>query len=147
MAPDPPPVSLLSGVDWKVVGYAFGMGTLMSILITLRARAQPLPPGQTRPGWATLIPDTLLGGIIGVIFALGGPELFRALRSFLGVTILAGVGGILGPKLTDWVSLNGLDTLLDFAGGGADRFSKAISRRRAAQGEGDDENQSPPKST
>ena len=138
------PVSLLAGVDWRVMAYAAGMATLMSVLVTLRARNLQRAAGHPLTSWSTVIPDTLLGGLIGVIAAIVIPELYRPLRTFAGVTLLAGVGGVLGPRVTDWVAQRGLDTLLDWAASGAGRWSQAVAqRRRPGGGEADGNSDNP----
>ena len=137
MAQPTTPASLLAGVDWLVVGYAFGMATLMSVLVTLRARNLQRAAGQALTSWSAIIPDTLLGGLIGVMFALAVPELVKSLKTFAGVTLLAGVGGVLGPRVTDWVALHGIDIALDWIGSGAGRLAQAVAKRRE-EGGGDD---------
>lgn len=140
MADGTVPVSLLAGVDWLVVGYALGMATLMSVLTTLRARNQQqlTQPDAPVPGWWTIIPDTLLGGGVGTLLALIAPELFPALKTFAGLSLAAGVGGIVGPKLVDWVSSNGVDTLLSYVGSGAGRLAQAVEKRRQEGGDDSD---------
>lgn len=136
--------SLLAGVDWLVIGYAAGMATLMSVLVTLRARNQQAFAGQPLPGWSTLIPDTLLGGVVGTIAALVLPEVFAALRTFAGVSLIAGVGGVIGPKLVDWVSARGVGVLLTWVGGMGGKLSEAVAaeqQRKDGGGDGgNDEN-------
>ncbi|AWT34505.1 hypothetical protein DM785_02300 [Deinococcus actinosclerus] len=136
------PVSLLAGVDWLVVGYALGMATLMSVLTTLRLRNEQhlAQPDAPVPGWWTLIPDTLLGGVVGTLAALFLPEVFPVLKTFAGLSLSAGVGGILGPRLVDWVGSNGVDTLLSYVGSGAGRLARAVEKRREAGGDGDSKN-------
>lgn len=130
-----PPASLLQNVDWLILGYAAGMATLMSILVTLRARNQQAATGKPLSSWASVIPDTLLGGLIGVMFALFIPELVKSLKTFSGITLLAGVGGVLGPRVTDWIGLHGLEAALDWAASGAGKFSQAVAKRRAGEAE------------
>ena len=132
------PASLLADVDWPVMVYAAGMATLMSVLVTLRARNLQRAAGQPLTGWTAVIPDTLLGGLIGVMFALAVPELVKSLKTFAGVTLLAGVGGVLGPRVTDWVALHGIDIALDWLSGGTGRLAQAAARRRAEKGGVDD---------
>ncbi|WP_104990848.1 hypothetical protein [Deinococcus sp. NW-56] len=142
--PAPAPTSLLHGVDWPTVLYALGMATLMSVLTILRARNQQRALGQPLPGWADLIPDTLIGGLVGAMAAAFVPELWAPLKTFGGMTLCAGVGGTLGPKLTDWIGSNGLDTALDYVASGADRLSKAVSKRRKGGGDDGSGDQAPP---
>jgi hypothetical protein len=130
--------SLLAGVDWMVIAYAAGMATLMSVLVTLRARNLQQAAGNPLSSWVSVIPDTLLGGLIGVMFALLIPEFVKALKTFAGVTLLAGVGGVLGPRVTDWVGLHGMETVLDWAASGAGKFSEAVAKRRSVEGGGND---------
>lgn len=130
MPTDPPPPSLLHSVDWLVVAYAFGMATLMSVLTTLRARNLQQIAGQPIPSWGALVPDTLLGGVIGFMAAVIAPEIVKSLHTFAGVTLVAGVGGTLGPKLTDWIGSNGLDVLLDWLGSRAGGLASSIKKRQ-----------------
>lgn len=136
MPTDPPPPSLLHSVDWLVVAYAFGMATLMSVLTTLRARNLQQIAGQPIPSWGAIVPDTLLGGVIGFMAAVIAPEVVKSLHTFAGVTLVAGVGGTLGPKLTDWIGSNGLDVLLDWLGSRAGGLASSIKKRQ--EGRDDD---------
>lgn len=136
MPTDPPPPSLLHSVDWLVVAYAFGMATLMSVLTTLRARNLQHIAGQPIPSWGAIVPDTLLGGVIGFMAAVIAPEVVKSLHTFAGVTLVAGVGGTLGPKLTDWIGSNGLDVLLDWLGSRAGGLASSIKKRQ--EGRDDD---------
>ncbi|MDP9763830.1 hypothetical protein [Deinococcus enclensis] len=136
MPTDPPPPSLLHSVDWLVVAYAFGMATLMSVLTTLRARNLQQIAGQPIPSWGAIVPDTLLGGVIGFMAAVIAPEVVKSLHTFAGVTLVAGVGGTLGPKLTDWIGSNGLDVLLDWLGSRAGGLASSIRKRQ--EGRDDD---------
>lgn len=137
MPTDPPPPSLLHSVDWLVVAYAFGMATLMSVLTTLRARNLQQIAGQPIPSWGAIVPDTLLGGVIGFMAAVIAPEVIKSLHTFAGVTLVAGVGGTLGPKLTDWIGSNGLDVLLDWLGSRAGGLASSIRKRQEGR---DDDN-------
>ena len=136
MPTDPPPPSLLHSVDWLVVAYAFGMATLMSVLTTLRARNLQRVAGQPIPSWGAIVPDTLLGGVIGFMAAVIAPEVVKSLHTFAGVTLVAGVGGTLGPKLTDWIGSNGLDVLLDWLGSRAGGLAASIKKQQ--EGRDDD---------
>ena len=132
------PPSLLHSVDWLVVGYAFGMATLMSVLTTLRARNQQAAAGLPCPSWAAIIPDTLLGGLIGFMAAVTAPEVVKSLNTFAGVTLVAGVGGTLGPRITDWIGNNGLDVLLDWLGNRAGALGTAINKRKEGRDDADE---------
>lgn len=134
------PVSLLAGVDWLVIGYAAGMATLMSVLVTLRARNLQHAAGQPLTPWTAIIPDTLLGGLIGVMAALIVPEFIKSLRTFAGTTLLAGVGGILGPRVTDWVGSHGLSLALDWVASGTGRLADAARKRQGGGDDGQDAN-------
>ena len=147
MAQPTTPASLLAGVDWPVMVYAAGLATLMSVLVTLRARNLQRAAGQPLTSWSTVIPDTLLGGLVGVMLATIAPEVYKPLRSFAGVTLLAGVGGVLGPRVTDWVGTHGMETALDWIGSGAGRLAQAVARRRREGGgadNGENDNQAGP---
>jgi hypothetical protein len=130
-------------VDWLVVAYAFGMATLMSVLTTLRARNLQHVAGQPIPSWGAIVPDTLLGGLIGFMAAVIAPEVVKSLHTFAGVTLVAGVGGTLGPKLTDWIGSNGLDVLLDWLAGRAGGLASAIRKRKGESDDADGENNDP----
>lgn len=136
MANIKPTDSILAGVDWQVLAYAAGMAAIMSLLTTLRARRLQHEAGVPLSSWMSLIPDTLLGGIIGAAFAVAIPEYIKPLKTFVGTFVLAGLGGILGPRVTDWISANGLDTLLDYLGSGAGRLSKAVAGRKGGGHDG-----------
>ncbi|PJI52968.1 hypothetical protein CTI14_35090 [Methylobacterium radiotolerans] len=82
------------------------------------------------------MPDTLLGGVIGFMAAVIAPGGLKSLHTFAGVTLVAGVGGTLGPKLTDWIGSNGLDVLLDWLGSRAGGLASSIKKRQ--EGRDDD---------
>lgn len=139
MAAVPPTDSLLAGVDWPVIAYAACMAALASIFSTWRARNMQAEAGLPVSSWWTLIPDTGLGMIVGTLAALMVPELFKPLKTFAGVLILAGVGGVLGPKLTDLLSTKGIGILLAYVGSGAGKLSKAIAAGgKEAKDDGED---------
>lgn len=130
--------SLLAGVDWLVVGYAVGMATLMSVLVTLRDRNKQAFEGKPVPGWWTLIPDTLLGGVVGMVAAVGLPQLFVELRTFAGVSLIAGVAGALGPMITDLIRARGPGVLLAWLGSFSNKLSEAVAaEQRRKDGGGD----------
>lgn len=112
--PDTPPASPFTGLDLQVVAYAAFMSTLVSILMTARTRNAQSARGLPLTPWRTLIPDVLIGTITGTLLALGLPPHFPWLNNVSGIGFLAGAGGVLGPKLWDLISRDGMGLLLGY---------------------------------
>lgn len=130
-----PALSLLSGVQWGDVLYAFAMGALVSVLMTLREHNGSPEAGRPRLQFSRLLVDTLIAGILGTGGALFLIGMFPKLATFAGLTLLSGAIGAIGPKGADWFRNNGLKVGLAWVGSQAGAFSKAV----AAQGGGDDD--------
>jgi hypothetical protein len=54
--------------------------------------------------WLTAIPDTLTGAAVGTGLAVLIPRVWHPADNFTGVSLLAALGGIAGPRLWDFVS-------------------------------------------
>lgn len=106
--------NIFSGLDWVNVGYSAFMATLIGVLHTWRTRNQQAARRRKLSPWRAVIPDVLIGTVTGTLLSTGLPPHFPQLDNFTGVSTLAGVGGLLGPKLWDLVSSNGLNVLLDY---------------------------------
>jgi FtsH-binding integral membrane protein len=100
--------SIFKNLDWQVVLYAASMAIVMSIVMTWRARNHQKAAGLALASWTSLVPDTIIGTITGTVAAIGVPLVVPVLQTFLGVTACAGVGGVLGPKLWDFIQGNGM---------------------------------------
>lgn len=122
--------SVLSGVDWLAVGYAFGMATLWSLLTTARARNIQRSLGKPLSPWTALIPDTLIGGLIGGFACIIVPHFYPPAGELWGLSLLAGVGGTLGPRITDWVQEKGLETLLRWAAGSSVKLLETLAAKK-----------------
>lgn len=118
MQPSPtPPPSLFGSIDWSAVAYAAFMATLISVLMTVRQRNLQAAAGKPLSPWRTVIPDTLIGTVTGTLLALGVPAKWPELHTVSGIGFLAGVGGLLGPKIWALVASNGLQIGLKAAAG------------------------------
>lgn len=106
------PASLMSGMDWPAFLYSLSIALVASLLSVIRARNIQKLLGKPLSPWHTVITDTLLGGLVGGVLGLAGPMAFKLLQNPAGVLSCAGVGGILGPALTDWIRDAGPDALL-----------------------------------
>lgn len=107
--------NIFSGLDWVNVGYSAFMATLIGVLHTWRTRNQQAARRRKLSPWRAVIPDVLIGTFTGMLLSTGIPPHLEKLDNFTGVSMLAGVGGVLGPKIWDLVSSNGLSLLLDYA--------------------------------
>lgn len=105
---------IFKDLDVVTVGYAAFMATLISLLHTWSTRNRQAIKGEKLSPWRTVIPDTLIGTITGSLLAAGVPDLWPKFHSFTGVSLIAGTGGLLGPKLWDLISNNGMSLLLDY---------------------------------
>lgn len=134
--------SLVANVDWPAIIYGFCMATIVSLLVTLRARNTERALGKPLTPWHFMIPDTLLGGIVGGLSSLAGPEFVPVLRNAAGVFLCAGLGGALGWRVTDWWQGNGLGVVIEWIGNGAGAVSKALKtqaeKTREPGGDADD---------
>lgn len=100
--------NIFDGVDLEVVAYAAFMSTLISLVMTMRERNKQRLTGLPLSPWSTVLPDTLIGLLTGVGLALTVPRASPMFNNVTGVGFLAGFGGIVGPKLWDFISTNGL---------------------------------------
>lgn len=100
--------SVFAGLDLGTVLYAAFMATLISLIMTLRERNRQAAQQLPLTPWRTVIPDTVLGTITGTACALGLPMVWPSLHNVVAVGVLAGAGGVLGPKVWDLISTNGL---------------------------------------
>ncbi|GGR39748.1 hypothetical protein [Deinococcus ruber] len=139
--------SIFKHLDWSVVLYAAGMATLMSLLLTLRARNLQRAAGLPLSPWPTMIPDTLIGTVTGVLLAVGVPLLYKPLNTFSGVGLLAGAGGALGPKIWDLISARGLNLGLTWLASSVAGPLAALAAKAAAKdGDSNGTQQTPPPS-
>lgn len=126
--------SILSAVDWHLVAFAAAMGAVASLLMTWRARNAQQARNLPLTPWGTVIPDTLLGSFTGTFGSLLISSLYRPLRTFEGIALLAALCAVLGPQVWDWISRNGRDTLLDWAAsvatGGLQKLAEAAAKRK-----------------
>lgn len=106
------PASLMSGMDWPAFLYGLSVALVASLLSVIRARNIQRLMGKPLSPWHVVITDTLLGGLVGGVLGLAGPMAFKVFQSPAGVLLCAGIGGILGPALTDLVRDTGPDVLL-----------------------------------
>lgn len=100
--------NIFDGVDLEVVAYAAFMSTLISLVMTMRERNKQRLTGLPLSPWSTVLPDTIIGLLTGVGLALTIPRAAPIFNNITGVGFLAGFGGIVGPKLWDLISTNGL---------------------------------------
>ncbi|MDO4264604.1 MAG: hypothetical protein Q4C67_10445 [Deinococcus sp.] len=114
--PDTSPASPFAAVDLRVVAYAAFMSALISVLMTARARNAQAARGLPLTPWRTLIPDVGIGALTGTLLALGVPPHVPWLNTVSGIGFLAGAGGVLGPKLWDLLSKDGVGLLLGYLG-------------------------------
>ncbi|GAA3999994.1 hypothetical protein GCM10022631_08720 [Deinococcus rubellus] len=128
--------SLLDGVDWRAIGYALALATAMSILTTWRARNAQRLLGKPLSPWTALIPDTLLGGLVGTMAAVIVPQFYKPLGGFVGTTLLSGGFAVLGPKITDWWGDKGIGVLLRYAGTMAGGVTTALVQKKDGQDDG-----------
>ena len=119
--------SIFSGIDLWVVGYAAGMGLLASILTTWKAHNLQSSNGRPLSSWLSAIPDTLIGMLIGVALGVLVAPRVGMLNNLSGVTLLAGLGGILGPKFWDLISSRGLNAVLSMVPGPLAPLAKALA--------------------
>ena len=134
--------SIFSELDVLVILYAAGMATTTSLVTTYRARnAQRLRNKPLSP-WGTALPDMITGTLVGTFAALVVPRWFPILKDFVGITILAGGGGIIGPAIWDLFSRSGLNALLSFLSNTA--AGPAAKYLAQQQKEGARDDQSPP---
>ena len=139
----PPPQPLSNpfmGVNWHVVAYAAFMATLISVLMISRRRNEQASRGLPLPPWHRVLPDVALGTIFGTLAALGIPPFFPWLNTLSGLALLAGLGGLAGPKLLDkvlhWIEDQGWQTLLEYiatkAAGPLAAIASAAAEKEAA---------------
>ncbi|GAA4015757.1 hypothetical protein GCM10022631_29990 [Deinococcus rubellus] len=131
--------SLLDGVDWRAIGYALALAIAMSVLTTWRARNTQRLLGKPLSPWTSLIPDTLLGGLIGTMAAVIVPQFYKPLQGFTGTTLLAGGFAVLGPKITDWWGDKGIGVLLRYAGTMAGGVATALAEKKEGKNDGKDD--------
>jgi hypothetical protein len=137
-----PRPSIFAAFDPWVALYAAVMATLISLLLTGRARNAQRALGLPLSSWWAVIPDTGLGTLLGTGAALWLPQIWPVLNTITGVGLVAGVGGVLGPKFWDVVRSRGLDLLLDLL---AVTVAGPVSKVLASRQKGGDQNgNSPP---
>lgn len=134
----PTPQGLFASLDWQVIAYAASMSAVSSFFSLLRARNNQISAGLPVSSWMTIFPDVALGTLVGTVAALAIPQWFKPLNTYVGILLIAGVGGVLGPKITDSLSQNGVGVLLDYLGSGAGRLSKAIAAKKGDDNGGKD---------
>lgn len=100
--------NIFDNVDLEVVAYAAFMSILISLVMTMRERNKQRLTGLPLSPWSTVLPDTIIGLLTGVGLALTIPRASPMFNNITGVGFLAGFGGIVGPKLWDLISTNGL---------------------------------------
>lgn len=106
--------SIFASLDLWVVGYAAGMALVASGLTIWRARnAQRLQGLLPLTHFGGAIPDTLTGMVVGTFLGVLGPGIWKTLDNLTGISLLAGLGGIVGPKLWDLLSSKGLGIALN----------------------------------
>ena len=96
--------SFFAGLDLWVVLYAACMALVASWLTTLRARQAQRRQGLPLSSWLTAIPDTVTGAVVGTGLAVLVPKVWHPADNFTGVSLLAALGGITGPRLWDFTS-------------------------------------------
>lgn len=96
--------SIFKGLDLWVVAYAAGMALVASWLTTVRAREAQRRQGLPLSSWLTTIPDTTTGAVVGTLLAILVPRVWAPADNFTGVSLLAALGGIAGPRLWDFAS-------------------------------------------
>lgn len=133
-------LSLLHGVQWGDVSYAFAMGALVSVLLTLREHNGAPQAGRGRLRLQKLLVDTLIAGILGTGGALFLIGWFPKLATFAGLTLLSGAIGAIGPKFTDWFRAHGVNVALRWIGGQSSALGKALAEKEG----GHDEQPKPP---
>ncbi len=101
---DPGTKSVLAGVDWGGVIYAFAWSAIISGASLMRQRRAQAAVGAEKSSFASIIPEMILGSAFGLAFALWGPKLYPQLNNFAGVTVLSMVGGSIGAPGWGWVS-------------------------------------------
>ena len=136
--------SIFSGLDLYTVKYAAGMAFMVSGLNTWRNREAQRLKGARLSSWLSAIPDTLAGMLIGTGLGVLVPPHVPLLENFSGVTVLCGIGGILGPKFWDLISSKGLNAALSLVPGPLAPFAKALAGQNK-EVETNDQNQHPPK--
>lgn len=139
--------SVFAGLDLGTVLYAAFMATLISLVMTLRERNRQAAQQLPLTPWRTAVPDTILGTVTGTAFALGFPMVWPSLHNVVAVGVLAGAGGVLGPKVWDLISTNGLQVglqaIAESAAGPLAKLARAAATASAPKTgggqEGDDD--------
>jgi type IV secretory pathway VirB2 component (pilin) len=135
--------SIFAGLDLWVIAYAASMALVASLLTTVRAREAQRRQGLPLSSWLTTIPDTATGAVVGTLLAVIVPRVWAPANNFTGVSLLAALGGIAGPRLWDFASSErGFRSMLYALGNTA---APLLGKFLAAQPkEGDTDGRNPP---